>query len=324
MNVLLVVNDTAALITSDTTLRTRLETTLGHTVTLANDHDAAPNLSGTQGVVFAPSCNVNALGTKYDNATCGVLALGNEPHTAMSTATYAANGGSQYDFDVAAPGDALVGSLTGNISILSSAPSENYTYYEDEGLSSDIVQVLVRGTRVCLARAKQGAILAGGVRNPTRRVFYTPNTGWPELFNADGWAIFDNAVAYIGVAPGLFPTASAGPDQEVEVGDVVQLDSSASNDPDGTIQSYSWRIVATSGPTITLSDPAAANPTFTAPNTACRIILGLTITDNHPDGLRSTEDTVRIDVVSHLMTRIAIGGVWVEKPLHSAKNNSWY
>lgn len=326
MNILLVVADTSALTSTDTTLRNRLQTTLGHTVTLASDHDAAPNLSGIQAVVLASSCNVNALGTKYDAAPCGVLALGNEPHSAMSTATYAANGGSQSQFEVTAPGDPLVGVLTGEIDILSSLPSENYTYYEDVGLPAGAIIVLARpaSTRATLVRIKQGIMLTNNTLAPTRRVFYTPNEGWPQLFSAAGWTIFDNAITYVGATPGQFPVANAGSDQEVEVGDVVQLNAGASYDPDGTIQTYTWRVIATSGPSITLSDPNIVNPTFTAPNTACRIILGLTVVDNHPDGLTSVEDTVRIDVVSHLMVRFAQGGTWVEKPIYTAKNGSWY
>ncbi|HYH74603.1 MAG TPA: PKD domain-containing protein [Candidatus Saccharimonadales bacterium] len=325
MNVLLVVGDAAALTGSDTTLRTRLQTTLGHAVTLVSDHDAAPNLSGTQAVVFAPSCNNNAISAKYDNAPCGVFAMGVEPHSAFTGGSYAGNGGGQYDFEVVAAGDPLLGGQTGIVELLSGPPSENFTYFEDGGLTTDVVQVLKRNTiRVALARAPQGAIVFGGVRLPTRRVFFTPNEGWPQLFSTAAWTIFDNAVAYIGAAPGQFPTANAGLDQEVETGDVVQLNGSASSDPDGTIQTYTWRVISNSGPAITLSSTTTANPTFTAPATACTIVLGLVVRDNHADQLKSTEDTVRIDVVSHLVVRYAQGGLWIEKPVYAAKNGSWY
>lgn len=58
------------------------------------------------------------------------------------------------------------------------------------------------------------------------------------------------------------PTASAGRDQSVTEGALVTLDGSRSFAP-GTIASVSWQ--QTSGPSVTLSDPASLRPSFTAP-----------------------------------------------------------
>ncbi len=60
------------------------------------------------------------------------------------------------------------------------------------------------------------------------------------------------------------PTANAGPDQNVVTGGLVQLDGSASDDPEGAPLSYSWSLSVPSGSSATLSDPSAVNPTFTA------------------------------------------------------------
>ena len=57
------------------------------------------------------------------------------------------------------------------------------------------------------------------------------------------------------------PIANAGSDQTVTEFDVVTLDGSASYDPDLDPITYLW----TSPTGITLSDPTAVNPTFTAP-----------------------------------------------------------
>jgi hypothetical protein len=59
------------------------------------------------------------------------------------------------------------------------------------------------------------------------------------------------------------PTADAGGDQQVNEGVQVILDGSNSSDADGSIASYQW--TQTGGTPVTLSDPSAAKPVFTAP-----------------------------------------------------------
>ena len=61
------------------------------------------------------------------------------------------------------------------------------------------------------------------------------------------------------------PVADTGPDQQVFVGDTVQLDGSGSSDVDGDPLAFDWAlIVAPAGSAASLSDPSAVNPTFDA------------------------------------------------------------
>jgi len=79
------------------------------------------------------------------------------------------------------------------------------------------------------------------------------------------------------------PVADAGSDQSVFENVTVTLDGTGSYDSDGLIETYEWTL--TDGSPVTLSDPTAAAPTFTAPEvepgvTGISLTFQLTVTDN--------------------------------------------
>jgi hypothetical protein len=88
------------------------------------------------------------------------------------------------------------------------------------------------------------------------------------------------------------PTADAGPDQNVDEEITVTLDGSNSSDPDDGIKSYQWKQIA--GPSVSLSDPQAVQPTFTSPSVAASksksLKFELTVTDY--GDLKDTDTTV--------------------------------
>jgi hypothetical protein len=87
------------------------------------------------------------------------------------------------------------------------------------------------------------------------------------------------------------PIADAGPDQDVEEETTVTLDGSNSFDPDDGIESYGWKQVA--GPSVTLSNPQVAKPTFLAPNVSedgTSLTFELTVADS--GGLQSSDTTI--------------------------------
>ena len=87
------------------------------------------------------------------------------------------------------------------------------------------------------------------------------------------------------------PVANAGPDQTVNEVVVVTLDGSSSLDIDDGIASHSWS--QTSGPTVTISNPALSQPTFTAPNVGPEgTSLAFNITVEDTGGLKDTDSCV--------------------------------
>jgi hypothetical protein len=82
------------------------------------------------------------------------------------------------------------------------------------------------------------------------------------------------------------PVADAGLEETKDEGAIVMLDGSASNDPDGNSLTYHWDQL--SGPPgisdVVLSDPDAANPTFTVPEVTHLggdIVMQLTVDDGY-------------------------------------------
>ena len=90
------------------------------------------------------------------------------------------------------------------------------------------------------------------------------------------------------------PTADAGLDQTATEGALVELDGSASSDPEDDIVSYAW--IQIDGTSVTLSSTAAVNPTFDAPEIDTgTITLTFELTIEDAGGQTST-DTVTITI----------------------------
>jgi hypothetical protein len=67
------------------------------------------------------------------------------------------------------------------------------------------------------------------------------------------------------------PVANAGPDQTRNAGTTVELDGTASTDPDSDPLTFTWSQL--SGPTVTLSNVHSATPTFVGPQVATSTTL---------------------------------------------------
>ncbi len=82
------------------------------------------------------------------------------------------------------------------------------------------------------------------------------------------------------IVDNLAPTANAGSDQSIDEKKLFSLNGSASNDPDGSIVSYSW--TQTSGSTVAIMNASQAVASITAPDveTDTPLTFRLTVTDN--------------------------------------------
>ena len=114
-----------------------------------------------------------------------------------------------------------------------------------------------------------------------------------DLGNGQSFRINYSGVENVVTGPAVDdpPTVDAGPNQIVNEGDLVQLSGTAS-DPEGQGLSYQW--VQTSGPAVTLSDPSAASPSFTAPQGLSN--SDLTFELRVSDGTNTSVDTVTVTV----------------------------
>lgn len=95
------------------------------------------------------------------------------------------------------------------------------------------------------------------------------------------------------------PIANAGPDQSVVAGSLVQLDGSASYDPDpnGSISGYGW--VQTSGDSVDLDSDTIEKPKFIAPSKADPQALkfDLVVVDNEGSTSEISSTTVNVAAV---------------------------
>ncbi len=149
------------------------------------------------------------------------------------------------------------------------------------------------------SQASHGVADASGI-GASKIISYTPAAHYNGSDSfivkvADGQDGEDTITVNVTIEPvNDIPTANAGPDQQARAGSLITLDGSGSSDPDGDSLTYGWSQAG--GPLVTLSDPALAGPTFTAPNHTTMLTFTLTVTD--PFGLVSpmpTEVVITVD-----------------------------
>jgi len=125
--------------------------------------------------------------------------------------------------------------------------------------------------------------------NDTELDVTSPADGLFVCGNAESITVIDISAQTIAV--NQTPKANAGPDQEIEEGDIAFLDGSASSDADGSIVSYLWTQIE--GTAVEISDSTDPKSSFTAPAFEPgqpSLMFRLTVTDN--DGLQGSDECI--------------------------------
>ena len=228
--------------------------------------------------------------------------------------TYSLTGladGQVYSFAVTAfSDDGVESDFSNQVSITTDLPVENQMPHANAGMD----QTVSEGETVYLSGAGstdlEGSISAyqwRQVSGPTvaltgadsvQTSFFTPDVGTNgvalsfELQVTDAGGLSDSDTCTVNVTwMNDTPIASAGSDRSAIPNELVTLDGSASNDPDGGIITYQWS--QKQGPTVSISNSALPCPSFKVPelNTAgTSFVFELTVTD--AGGLMSSDECV--------------------------------
>jgi hypothetical protein len=113
--------------------------------------------------------------------------------------------------------------------------------------------------------------------------------------NSAGLASAPDEVLVSAAVPNAEPTADAGSDATIPTNTSIQLDGTASSDPDGDPLTFAWTILsAPGGSAVTLVDDSTATPTLT-PDLSGTYALELVVNDGTVDSDPATVEVTAID-----------------------------
>jgi RHS repeat-associated protein len=201
-NVLLVVGNATSLTAGETALRNRLTNTLGHKVTVRDD-DAAEDVTGQDLVVISEQTLSSTVATKYDDTPVPVLNLeflSWDDHKYTAGTIYHTTGSTLTVEDATHPvADGPHGTLSGTFSHLTDS-----TRYTGLILNADTPpaarQIVAHGKSTGYNVAfsyESGDTMASGAVAAGRRLALGYKEETINALTAQGWTLFDNAVAYV-------------------------------------------------------------------------------------------------------------------------------
>jgi len=178
---------------------------------------------------------------------------------------------------------------------------EGAQFWDGGWFSSIKVQVRQSGAWVDVTGTSVSPTYPGanGVTFETFTFTFTPISGDAiRIYGVPGGAARFTSIAELrafvsaGASSNQAPVANAGSNQSVSSGAVVNLNGSASTDPEGAALTFQW--TQTAGPTVSLSSATSATPSFAAPTVS--VATDLTFTLAVSDGLLQSTASVTISV----------------------------
>ncbi|MEM7369994.1 MAG: PKD domain-containing protein [Bacteroidota bacterium] len=216
----------------------------GHTITVVDDGaSSAADASGQDAVVISASCNSGNVNSKFRDVATPVIVYEPYIYDDMDM-TGNANGsdfggiwGNQDDLDIEDPSHPLAGGLTGAVSTMNSWYTTSFSFGNPTGSASIIAEDPNQNKAVIFAY--EAGVQMDGLVAPAKRVGFFLYEDSGEKLNANGWILFDAAIAWVTTASGdpiadIVATPSSGTAPLS-----VSFDGAGSSD-DGTIVQYDW------------------------------------------------------------------------------------
>ncbi len=172
------------------------------------------------------------------------------------------------------------------ITVLGGAQKVAYNPYNGEiyvtNQGSNTVSVIDTTSNTIIATIPVGLTPDNLATDPNNGQVFVANTG-------------DNTISIIAPTPLPAPIANAGSNQQVQSSQTVTLNGSASSDPSGfTPLTYNW--TQTSGPSVSLSDPTSATPSFVAPQVTTNTDITFQLVVTNTKNIQSSPSFVTITV----------------------------